>query len=136
MREIENLEHKSRRQDVLVDDELIYAFYDSQIPADIYNTVSFERWYAEAAGAGGKSGQKLLYLNRDDLMRHEAAGITTDLFPKVLPIAGIDMGLTYHFEPGSPRDGVTLTVPLYALCLLYTSPSPRDQRGSRMPSSA
>ena len=115
VREIENLEHKSRRQDVLVDDELIYAFYDSQIPADIYNTVSFERWYAEAAIAGGKSGQKLLYLNRDDLMRHEAAGITTDLFPKVLPIAGIDMGLTYHFEPGSPRDGVTLTVPLYAL---------------------
>lgn len=115
VREIENLEHKSRRQDVLVDDELIYAFYDSQIPADIYNTVSFERWYAEAASAGGKSGQKLLYLNRDDLMRHEAAGITTDLFPKALPIAGIDMGLTYHFEPGSPRDGVTLTVPLYAL---------------------
>lgn len=69
VREIENLEHKSRRQDVLVDDELIYAFYDSQIPADIYNTVSFERWYAEAASAGGKSGQKLLYLNRDDLMR-------------------------------------------------------------------
>ncbi|CAJ0782561.1 hypothetical protein LMG19083_00925 [Ralstonia psammae] len=115
VREIENLEHKSRRQDVLVDDELIYAFYDSQIPADIYNTVSFERWYAEAANASGKSGQKLLYLNRDDLMRHEAAGITTDLFPKMLPIAGIDMGLTYHFEPGSPRDGVTLTVPLYAL---------------------
>ena len=115
VREIENLEHKSRRQDVLVDDELIYAFYDSQIPADIYNTVSFERWYAEAASATGKAGQKLLYLNRDDLMRHEAAGITTDLFPKVLPIAGIDMGLTYHFEPGSPRDGVTLTVPLYAL---------------------
>ena len=115
VREIENLEHKSRRQDVLVDDELIYAFYDSQIPADIYNTVSFERWYAEAASASGKAGQKLLYLNRDDLMRHEAAGITTDLFPKVLPIAGIDMALTYHFEPGSPRDGVTLTVPLYAL---------------------
>ncbi|MDO3530125.1 ATP-dependent RNA helicase HrpA, partial [Ralstonia pseudosolanacearum] len=111
VREIENLEHKSRRQDVLVDDELIHAFYDSQIPADIHNTVAFEGWYAEAA----KASQKLLYLNRDDLMRHEAAGITTDLFPKTLPIAGIDMGLTYHFEPGSPRDGVTLTVPLYAL---------------------
>ncbi|WP_125026399.1 ATP-dependent RNA helicase HrpA [Ralstonia solanacearum] len=111
VREIENLEHKSRRQDVLVDDELIHAFYDSQLPADIHNAVAFEHWYAEAA----KASQKLLYLNRDDLMRHEAAGITTDLFPKTLPIAGIDMGLTYHFEPGSPRDGVTLTVPLYAL---------------------
>ncbi len=110
-REIENLEHKSRRQDVLVDDELIYAFYDRAIPADIHNQTSFETWYqAESA-----KDRKLLYLNRDELMRHEAAGITTDLFPKLLPIAGVDMGLSYHFEPGSHRDGVTLTVPLYAL---------------------
>jgi len=58
---------------------------------------------------------RLLYLSRDDLMRHEAAGITTDLFPKRMTMAGVEMGLTYHFEPGSPRDGVTLAVPLYAL---------------------
>ena len=48
-------------------------------------------------------------------MRHEAAGITTDVFPKAMSVAGVEMALTYHFEPGSPRDGVTLTVPLYAL---------------------
>ncbi|SMR66052.1 ATP-dependent RNA helicase HrpA [Cupriavidus plantarum] len=113
VREIENLEHKSRRQDVLVDDELIYAFYDRAIPADIYNQVSFEKWYRETSES--VKGGKLLYLNRDELMRHEAAGITTDLFPKTMTIAGVDMGLTYHFEPGSHRDGVTLTVPLYAL---------------------
>lgn len=111
VREIENLEHKSRRQDVLVDDELIYAFYDRAIPADICQQVTFEKWYqAESA-----KDRKLLYLNRDELMRHEAAGITTDLFPKTLAVSGADMGLTYHFEPGSHRDGVTLTVPLYAL---------------------
>ncbi|QQX83122.1 ATP-dependent RNA helicase HrpA [Cupriavidus necator] len=111
VREIENLEHKSRRQDVLVDDELIYAFYDRAIPADICQQATFEQWYqAESA-----RDRKLLYLNRDELMRHEAAGITTDLFPKAMNVAGVDMGLTYHFEPGSHRDGVTLTVPLYAL---------------------
>ncbi|RDK10717.1 ATP-dependent RNA helicase HrpA [Cupriavidus lacunae] len=111
VREIENLEHKSRRQDVLVDDELIYAFYDRAIPADICQQTTFEQWYqAESA-----KDRKLLYLNRDELMRHEAAGITTDLFPKAMNVAGVDMGLTYHFEPGSHRDGVTLTVPLYAL---------------------
>ncbi|WP_265920668.1 ATP-dependent RNA helicase HrpA [Cupriavidus nantongensis] len=111
VREIENLEHKSRRQDVLVDDELIYAFYDRAIPADICQQAAFEQWYqAESA-----HDRKLLYLNRDELMRHEAAGITTDLFPKTMAVAGVDMGLTYHFEPGSHRDGVTLTVPLYAL---------------------
>jgi len=110
-REIENLEHKSRRQDVLVDDELIYAFYDRAVPSDIHNQTSFETWYQ----SDSVRDRKLLYLNRDELMRHEAAGITTELFPKVLPIAGVDMGLSYHFEPGSHRDGVTLTVPLYAL---------------------
>jgi ATP-dependent helicase HrpA len=56
-----------------------------------------------------------LYLNRDDLMRHEAAGVTTELFPKVMNVAGVEMALSYHFEPGTPRDGVTLAVPLYAL---------------------
>ncbi|MBB1633839.1 ATP-dependent RNA helicase HrpA [Cupriavidus sp. UME77] len=110
-REIENLEHKARRQDVLVDDELIFAFYDRLIPAEIHQQATFEQWYqAESARE-----RKLLYLNREELMRHEAAGITTDLFPKLMPVAGVDMSLTYHFEPGSHRDGVTLTVPLYAL---------------------
>ncbi|VVE34696.1 ATP-dependent RNA helicase HrpA [Pandoraea fibrosis] len=109
--DIEQLEHKSRRQDVLVDDELIYAFYDANVPEDLYDGTSFEHWYRETA----KGTPKLLYLVRDDLMRHEAAGVTTDLFPKKTTIAGIEMALTYHFEPGSPRDGVTLAVPLYAL---------------------
>jgi ATP-dependent helicase HrpA len=111
VREIENLEHKSRRMDVLVDDELIAAFYDQEVPQDIHNGRAFEKWYKDASAAD----PKLLYLNRDDLMRHEAAGITTDLFPKQMMVAGVTMGLSYHFEPGSARDGVTLTVPLYAL---------------------
>ncbi|SMP45503.1 ATP-dependent RNA helicase HrpA [Noviherbaspirillum suwonense] len=111
VREIENLEHKSRRLDVLVDDELIAAFYDEQVPEDIHNGAAFEKWYRGASA----DNPKLLFLNREDLMRHEAAGITTDLFPKTTRIAGVEMGLTYHFEPGTPRDGVTLAVPLFAL---------------------
>ena len=111
IREIENLEHKSRRLDVLVDDGLIAAFYDKLIPADIHNGAAFEKWHDEAV----RKTPKLLYLNRDDLMRHEAAGVTTDLFPKQMAVAGIDMVLSYHFEPGTPRDGVTLAVPLFAL---------------------
>jgi ATP-dependent helicase HrpA len=111
IREIENLEHKSRRLDVLVDDQLIYAFYDKEIPSDVVNGAGFEKWYKDAA----RDNPKLLYLNREELMRHEAAGVTTDLFPKTMNVTGIEMGLSYHFEPGSPRDGVTLTVPLFAL---------------------
>ncbi|CAD6534108.1 ATP-dependent RNA helicase HrpA [Paraburkholderia sabiae] len=115
--DIEQLEHKSRRQDVLVDDELIYAFYDQAIPNGIHTGAAFERWYRDEVKKSGQQEDKLrlLYLSRDDLMRHEAAGVTTDLFPKRMTMAGVDMTLTYHFEPGSPRDGVTLAVPLYAL---------------------
>jgi len=111
VREIENLEHKSRRLDVLVDDELIAAFYDKLIPADVCNGIGFEKWHKQVTAGD----PKLLYLNRDDLMRHEAAGVTTELFPKTMSVAGLAMALSYHFEPGAPRDGVTLTVPLYAL---------------------
>ncbi|CAB3765166.1 ATP-dependent helicase [Burkholderia sp. MSh2] len=115
--DIEQLEHKSRRQDVLVDDELIYAFYDHAIPEGIHTGAAFERWYRDEVKKGGQSEDKsrLLYLSRDDLMRHEAAGVTTELFPKRATMAGVEMALTYHFEPGTPRDGVTLAVPLYAL---------------------
>lgn len=111
VREIENLEHKSRRLDVLVDDALIAAFYDKLLPADVCNGIGFEKWHREATAGN----PKILFLNRDDLMRHEAAGVTTDLFPKSMTVAGLAMALSYHFEPGTPRDGVTLTVPLYAL---------------------
>jgi ATP-dependent helicase HrpA len=111
IKEIENLEHKSRRLDVLVDDQLIAAFYDKEIPADIVNGAGFEKWYKDAS----RDNPKLLFLNREELMRHEAAGVTTELFPKMMNVTGIEMGLSYHFEPGSPRDGVTLTVPLFAL---------------------
>ena len=111
VREIENLEHKSRRLDVLVDEELIVAFYDQHLPADVWNAVLFEQWHKEAT----KANPKLLYLNKDELMRHEAAGVTTDLFPKTMQVSGVALQLSYHFEPGSPRDGVTLTVPLFSL---------------------
>ena len=106
--EIEALEHKARRPDVLVDDELIYAFYDSRIAAHIHNGAAFESWRKEAE----HSDAKLLYLSKDDLMRHEAAGITTDQFPPQLKIDNVSFALNYNFSPGKNDDGITLTVPL------------------------
>ena len=116
VREIENLEHKSRRVDVLVNQDLIAAFYDRHLPKHIYNGISFEKWHKDVA----EKTPRLLHLDKDDLMRHEAAGITTDFFPKHLTYSGTEMALSYHFEPGSVRDGVTLAVPLYALNQLST----------------
>lgn len=111
VKEIRDIENKSRRPDVLVDDELIYAYYDEHIAADVADQASFEAWLKEAQ----KKNPKILFLSREELMRHEAQGVTTDYFPKKLKMAGADMAVTYHFEPGAPRDGVTLTVPLFAL---------------------
>lgn len=109
--QVQELEHKSRRQDVLVDDELIHAFYDAQVPADVHSGATFERWYREES----RRQPRLLYLTRDELMRHEAAGITTAAFPKVVRLGGVDCAASYLHDPGDPRDGVTVTVPIYAL---------------------
>ena len=109
--QVEELEHKSRRQDVLVDDELIYAFYDQQLPADVCSGYSFENWYREEI----KRQPKLLMLTRDELMRHEAAGITTQSFPKTIRLGGVDCQTTYLHEPGDAKDGMTVTVPLFVL---------------------
>ncbi len=111
VKQVAELEHKSRRQDVLVDDELIYAFYDQQLPADVCSGASFERWYQGAA----KLNPKLLLLTKEELMRHEAAGITTQAFPKTLRLGGVDCACTYLHEPGDPRDGLSVTVPIFAL---------------------
>ncbi len=108
---IEKLEHQTRRPDILVDDELIYAFYDRQIPAGMSQTATLEKW----VGGLDKETAARLMLTREELMRHEAAGVTTEVFPKKVEWQGVSMALDYHFEPGSPRDGVTLSVPLFAL---------------------
>jgi ATP-dependent helicase HrpA len=111
IRDIEKIEHKQRRQDVLVDDELIFAFYDHIIPEGIHNGATFDHWRKSAE----QENARLLFLAKDDLMRHSAAGVTTEAFPHTIKVGGVEYGLSYHFEPGSPRDGVTLTLPLAQL---------------------
>ena len=111
LKQVEDIEHKSRRQDVLVDDELIFAYYDQQIPADVCSGHLLEQWYREEA----KKNPKLLMLTREELMRHEAAGITTQAFPKTVRLGGVDCRATYLHEPGDAKDGITVEVPLFAL---------------------
>eukprot|EP01030_Chromulinospumella_sphaerica_P002690 gene2690-2632_t len=108
---VEELEHKSRRQDVLVDDELIYAFYDQQIPPDVCSGRLLEDWYRHESA----KQPRLLLLTREELMRHEAAGITTQAFPKQIRLGGTDCTAVYLHQPGDARDGVTVTVPLFVL---------------------
>jgi ATP-dependent helicase HrpA len=111
IQQVQDLEHKARRQDVLVDEELIYAFYDQQLPAAICTGAACEHWYKDEV----KKQPQLLLLTREELMRHEAAGITTQSFPKTLRLGGVDCLATYLHEPGDAKDGVTVDVPLFAL---------------------
>ncbi|MCE4553403.1 ATP-dependent RNA helicase HrpA [Roseateles cellulosilyticus] len=108
---VEALEHKSRRQDVLVDDELIYAFYDDKLPAHVFSGATLLKWWREAS----KGNDKLLQLSQDELMRHEASGVTSEAFPKVIRLGGVDCAATYLHQPGDARDGLTVTVPIFAL---------------------
>ncbi len=109
--EVEELEHKARRQDVLVDEHQLFTFYDTKIPADIVNAAGFEKWRTEAE----KSNPKLLYLTRDDLMRHGADAVTAVQFPEKMEIDGVEIVLKYRFEPSHVLDGVTATIPLALL---------------------
>ncbi len=106
--EIERLEHKARRPDVLVDDALVYAFFDALVPAGITSLAAFDRWRREAE----QKNPKLLFLEKEQLMRHEAAGITTEAFPPHLEHRGQKLKLSYKHDPGSADDGVTLSLPL------------------------
>jgi ATP-dependent helicase HrpA len=118
--DIERLEHKSRRPDILVDKDLIQAFYEERIPPEVHTGADFERWRRHAEA----TQPRRLFLSREDLMRHEAAGITTENFPPALQVGPNRFALEYLFEPGSPRDGVTMTVPA---ALLNQVPAGRSE---------
>jgi ATP-dependent helicase HrpA len=109
--EVGELEHKARRQDVLVDDETIAAFYAERLPPDVWSLATFERWRTAAEARD----PALLRLTREYLMRHAALQVTEALFPETIAMAGSTLPLKYRFEPGHPFDGVTMTVPLALL---------------------
>lgn len=111
IRSVEALEHKSRRQDLLVDDALIEAYYGEHLGEQVCSAATLERWYRVAR----QQRPDVLKLTPEELMRHEAAGITTQAFPKIVRLGGVDCATSYLHEPGDARDGVTVTVPLYAL---------------------
>ena len=109
--EIEKLEHKIRRPDLLVDDRFLYDWYDAKIPAEVWSAQSLEQWWHRAS----KDEPKLLYLSRDALLKKDAGDIGSDAFPRRLAMGGMAFDLDYRFEPGAADDGVTMTVPIAAL---------------------
>ncbi len=112
--DIEQLEAKARRKDILVDDQIIFDFYDDTVPADVTNLTGFEHWRKTAEQ--NKPG--LLMLDRGLLMLHQADGVTEAQFPGSLEVEGLTLALHYHFEPGHADDGVSIQVPVEFLHML------------------
>ncbi|PTQ84860.1 ATP-dependent RNA helicase HrpA [Nitrosomonas ureae] len=109
IQEIEELEHKTRRQDVLVDEQEIYAFFDAILPEEVTNGAGFEKWRKQAE----QQDAQVLYLKRELLMRHQADHVTEVQFPECMTVPeGSVLPLAYRFEPGHIMDGVTVSVPL------------------------
>ncbi len=109
--EVQALEAKSRRRDVLVDVEARYAFFAARVPETVNDLRGFERWRRKAEARE----PTLLHMQRDDLMAHDASVVTGERFPDYLRVGDLRLPLHYHFEPGDPADGVTVTVPIVAL---------------------
>jgi ATP-dependent helicase HrpA len=109
--EVEALEHKRRKRDVLADQHVLFEFFDARVPAQVNSSRSFEKWL----GRLGRDQRKLLFFGHDLLMREDAGAAPKELFPDYLECAGRRFPLEYRFEPGHPEDGVALTVPLELL---------------------
>ncbi|MCG8425770.1 MAG: ATP-dependent RNA helicase HrpA, partial [Chromatiales bacterium] len=104
---VDSLEQKARRRDLLVDEQVIYEYYDKRIPEGIYSTPQFEKWLRKATS----KQSKLLHMRLEDLLRKEESGVSVEAYPDTLNVNGMELPLVYHFEPGDKHDGVTLQVP-------------------------
>ncbi|MDJ0738700.1 MAG: ATP-dependent RNA helicase HrpA [Gammaproteobacteria bacterium] len=106
--DLRDIEAKSRRRDLLVDEERIHAFYASRVPDDVYSVVALETWLRGLP----KARAKLLHMRREDLQRGDVDSEWIAQFPDHLELDGTRLPLRYHFAPGEPDDGVTLLVPV------------------------
>ncbi|MFC4656498.1 ATP-dependent RNA helicase HrpA [Rheinheimera marina] len=109
--EVTELEEKSRRRDILVDEDTLAAFYADKIPVWANNRIDFAKWWKEAKA----KTPKLLHFDPEQLRRHDAADVTNDRFPEFWRQGNLTLPLDYHFSPGAPDDGVSLLVPLSLL---------------------
>ena len=109
--EIEALEQRIRRPDLLVDERDLFDWYDERIPQEVHSAQSLERWWREAS----RADPGLLQLSRDALLRKGADAVGAESFPRRLAMRGLDFDLDYRFDPGAGDDGVTMSVPLAML---------------------
>ncbi|MFI5833995.1 ATP-dependent RNA helicase HrpA [Micromonospora sp. NPDC051300] len=106
--EVEELENRARRRDILVDDETIFAFYDERIPADVVSGRHFDTWWKKTR----RDRPDLLTFTRELLVNAGRGGVDEEDYPDEWQADGVTLPLTYTFDPTAPTDGVTVDIPL------------------------
>ncbi|WP_439861337.1 ATP-dependent RNA helicase HrpA [Pseudomonas sp. MBLB4136] len=107
LEKLDELEAKARRRDILADEETLFAYYEARLPAEIYQSASFDSWYKRESA----QDPQLLIMREEDVLARDAREVTAAQYPDSLRLGELQLPLSYHFEPNHPRDGVTLRVP-------------------------
>ncbi|TXS55848.1 ATP-dependent RNA helicase HrpA [Streptomyces sp. t39] len=109
--EVEELEHRARRRDILVDDETLFDFYDQRVPEHVVSGAHFDSWWKHKR----QEQPDLLDFEREMLINEKAGAVTKDDYPDSWRQGRLKFRVTYQFEPGADADGVTVHVPLQVL---------------------
>ncbi|TLP62983.1 MULTISPECIES: ATP-dependent RNA helicase HrpA [Pseudomonas] len=107
LEQLDELEAKARRRDILADEETLYGFYEARLPEEIHQTATFDSWYR----MNSQKDANLLIMREEDVLAREASEVTAAQYPDHLQVGELRLSLSYHFEPNHPRDGVTVRVP-------------------------
>ncbi len=111
LEEAEELEHRARRRDIVVDDETLFDFYDQRVGRDVVSLAYFDSWWKQAR----RENPDLLTFSLDMLVHDSVADYTSADFPDVWRHGDADLPLAYQFEPGAETDGVTVAIPVTSL---------------------
>lgn len=109
--QVEDIENRARRRDILVDDTEVFEVFNKRLPAAITNGKSFEKWRKSAE----KENPEILYLSEQDITRSESDNISQFSFPDAMDVQGGKLQIDYQFEPGRSQDGLTVEVPITLL---------------------
>ncbi|AXE87011.1 ATP-dependent RNA helicase HrpA [Streptomyces sp. Go-475] len=109
--EVEELEHRARRRDILVDDETLFDFYDRRIPEHVVSGAHFDSWWKRKR----HEQPEFLDFEREMLINEKAGEVTKADYPDSWRQGNLKFRVTYQFEPGADADGVTVHIPLQVL---------------------
>ncbi|OII61567.1 ATP-dependent RNA helicase HrpA [Streptomyces sp. CC53] len=109
--EVEELEHRARRRDILVDDETLFDFYDQRVPEHVVSGAHFDSWWKHKR----REEPELLDFEREMLINEKAGAVTKADYPDSWRQGRLKFRVTYQFEPGADADGVTVHIPLQVL---------------------